>query len=306
MATRASSGSQHGHDRRNGYSGWKGYPGLLGQRHLTRTEGASELDPLSRYSAKAYRPAGKLTGKVAIITGADRGIGRAVAVAFAREGADVAILHDGEDADAAETRRTVEDTGRRALTIRGDISDDSFCQRAARQVVDELGRLDILVNNAAVQVRTNDVQALRREQLERTFQVNVFGYFFMVQACLPFMAAGSSIIATGSETGIFGSDRLPDYSATQGAIHALTRSLAQQLVSRGIRVNAVAPGPEWSLLPVTPSSPPDTIAAFGNRSGLGRPAGPEEIAPAYVFFASNADSSFITGQVLAELGGVMP
>jgi NAD(P)-dependent dehydrogenase (short-subunit alcohol dehydrogenase family) len=307
MATRASSESHNGHDSRNGYSGWNGYRGLFEQQHLIEAGGASELDPLPRYSAKAYRPGGKLTGKVAIITGADRGIGRAVAVAYAGEGADVAILHDGDDRDAAETRVAVEDAGRRALTIRGDISDDSFCQRAARQVVDELGHLDILVSNAAVQVRTDDVQALRREQLERTFQVNVFGYFFMVQACLPFMVAGSSIIATGSETGIFGSDRLPDYSATQGAIHALTRSLAQQLLPKGIRVNAVAPGPEWSpLAPATPGSPPDTVAAFGKGTGLGRPARPEEIAPAYVFFASNADSSFITGQVLAELGGVTP
>jgi NAD(P)-dependent dehydrogenase (short-subunit alcohol dehydrogenase family) len=228
-----------------------------------------------------------------------------VAIAYAREGADVAILHEGDDRDAAATRVAVEDAGRRALLIRGDISDDSFCQRAARQVVSELGHLDILVSNAAVRVRTDDVLALRREQLERTFQVNVFGYFFMVQACLPFMAAGSAIVATGSETGIFGSDHLPDYSATQGAIHALTRSLAQQLLPRGIRVNAVAPGPEWSpAVPATPGSPPETLAAFGNGSARGRPAEPEEIAPAYVFFASNADSSFITGQVLAELGGI--
>jgi NAD(P)-dependent dehydrogenase (short-subunit alcohol dehydrogenase family) len=305
MATRASSESRNGHDRRNGYWGWKGYLGLLGRGHLTRNDDASELDPLPLYSAKAYRPAGKLTGKVAIITGADLGIGRAVAIAYAREGADVAILHDGDDRDAAATRVAVEDAGRRALIIRGDISDDSFCRRAARQVVDELGRLDILVSNAAVQVRTDDVLALGREQLERTFQVNVFGYFFMVQACLPFMPAGSAIVATGSETGIFGSDRLPDYSATQGAIHALTRSLAQQLLPKGIRVNAVAPGPDGSLpVSATPGAPPDTVAAFAKSKGPGRPVRPEEIAPAYVFFASNADSSFITGQVLAELGGV--
>jgi NAD(P)-dependent dehydrogenase (short-subunit alcohol dehydrogenase family) len=305
MATRASSERHNGHARRNGYSGWNGYPRLLDEQHRTGTEDASPLDPLPRYSAKAYRPAGKLTGKVAIITGADRGIGRVVAIAYAREGADVAILHDGDERDAAETRRAVEDAGRRALIIRGDISDDSFCQRAARQVVDELGHIDILVSNAAVQVSTDDVLALRREQLERTFQVNVFGYFFMVQACLPFMPAGSAIIATGSETGIFGSERLPDYSATQGAIHALTRSLAQQLLPRGVRVNAVAPGPEVSPpLPATPGSSPDAVAAMGKGTDRGEPVRPEDLAPAYVFFASNADSSFITGQVLAELGGV--
>jgi NAD(P)-dependent dehydrogenase (short-subunit alcohol dehydrogenase family) len=278
---------------------------LLEPQSRSETGDANPLEPLPRYSAKGYRPGGKLTGKVAIITGADRGIGRAVAIAYAREGADVAILHDGDDRAAAETRVAVEDAGRRALIIRGDISDDSFCQRAARRVVDELGHLDILVSNAAVQVPNDDVQALRREQLERTFQVNVFGYFFMVQACLPFMAAGSSIIATGSQTGIFGSDRLPDYSATKGAIHALTRSLAQQLLPRGIRVNAVAPGPEASpSVTAARGLPPERVSAFGTGTGLGRLATPEELVPAYVFFASNADSSFITGQVLAELGSI--
>jgi NAD(P)-dependent dehydrogenase (short-subunit alcohol dehydrogenase family) len=245
-------------------------------------------------SGAAQHATGKLQRQVAVITGGDSAVGRAVATAFAREGADVALLYDSDDAHADATRRGVEDLGRRALTLRGDVSDPAFCTSAAQQVVAGLGRLDILVNNAAVKLCTDDVQVLRREQLERTFQVNVFGYFFMVQACLPFMPRGSAIIATGSETGIFGSDRLPDYSATNGAIHALTRSLAQQLLPRGIRVNAVAQG-------MTPTLDPEQPATQDTRTGLGRPAAPEELAAAYVFFASNVDSGFITGQVLAEL-----
>jgi NAD(P)-dependent dehydrogenase (short-subunit alcohol dehydrogenase family) len=300
VATR-SNGKHNGHV--NGHGLVNGYAGLEAGRPSPREPLLGEAAMLGRpapgtlYAARGYRPTGKLTGKVAIITGADSGLGRAVALAYAREGADVAILYYEHDVDALDAREAVEDAGRRAVTIRGDVADEAFCQSAVAQVERELGRVDILVSNAAVQIRTDDVQALGREQLERTFRVNVFGYLFMVQACLPRMSPGSAIIATGSEAGIFGSDHLPDYSATQGAVHALTRSLAQQLLPRGIRVNAVAAGV------LSPSPEQAEAACDGHGPGRGRVTQPEDLAPAYVFLASNADSSFVTGQVLTELDG---
>jgi NAD(P)-dependent dehydrogenase (short-subunit alcohol dehydrogenase family) len=310
MATATSNGKHNGHSNGNRGNGghWNGnhphetHEPAPAEQLLTIPGHVGDMAPPA-YSAKAYRPAAKLAGKVAIITGADSGIGRAVALAYAREGADVAILYCSHDADAALTRKGVEDAGRRALLIKGDVSDEGFCRSAVQQVMAELGRVDILVSNAAVQERTDDVQTLSREQLERTFGVNVFGYFFMVQACLPFMDAGSVIIATGSEAGIFGSVQLPDYSATKGAVHAITRSLAQQLLPRGIRVNAVAPGLVWCERSASePGLAPPASGELGASVAKGRAAPPEEIAPAYVFFASNADSGLISGQVLAKLG----
>jgi len=293
VATR-SNGKHNGHV--NGHAGLE--PGRIFSREpqLAEASALGRPAPSPLVLAQGYRPAGKLTGKVAIITGADSDLGRAVAQAYAREGADVAILYYEDDAVANDARQAVEDAGRRAVTIRGDVADEAFCRSAVEQVERELGRIDILVSNAAVQVPNADVLTLRAAQLERTFRVNVFGYLFMVQACLPRMAPGGAIIATGSETGIFGSDRLPDYSATQGAVHALTRSLAQQLQPRGIRVNAIAAG-----LPSEQPESGDTLSAAGHAPNRGGSRQPEDLAPAYVFLASNADSRCITGQVLTEL-----
>ena len=274
-------------------------------RKLDKPGLEAELEPKPRYQAPRYKPAGKLEGKVALITGGDSGIGRAVAVIYAREGADVAITAlAAEREDAAETRRAVEAEGRRCVIIEGDLSETPACTRAVQRTVAELGRLDILVHNAAHQNRKKGLEEVEDEEWDRTFKVNVYAYYRLVKAALPHLKPGSSIIATGSITGIQGSSELPDYSSTKGAIHTLTKTLAQNLIHRGIRVNCVAPGPVWTPLNAADEGQtPEKVAEFGKHTPLERPAQPEEIAPAYVFFASDADSSFITGVVLPALGG---
>jgi NAD(P)-dependent dehydrogenase (short-subunit alcohol dehydrogenase family) len=261
------------------------------------------MEPRPRYEGPEYRPAGKLEGKVALITGGDSGIGRAVALLYAREGADVAIVYlPEEQSDAAETREAVEATGRSIVLIPGDVGDPRFCETAVARTVEALGQLDILVNNAAYQQHKDDIEDISVEEWERTFRVNIHGYFFMAKAALRRMDEGAVIINTGSITGLRGSKGLLDYAATKGAIHAFTKSLAQMLVERRIRVNCVSPGPVWT--PLNPADrPAEDVAHFGEDTPYGRPAHPEEIAPAYVFFASTADSSYITGEVLTQLGG---
>jgi NAD(P)-dependent dehydrogenase (short-subunit alcohol dehydrogenase family) len=263
----------------------------------------SRLSPRPRFEAQEYKPAGKLAGKAALITGGDSGIGRAVAVLFAREGANVAIVClPQEESDARETIRHIEAEGRRAILIMGDLTEAQFPAQCVESAVKTFGSLDILVNNAAFQQHQPGLDALTDEQFDHTFKTNIYGYFRMCKAALPHLSPGSVILNTGSITGLNGSKELLDYSATKGAIHAFTKSLAQNLVEKEIRVNCVAPGPVWT--PLNPSDQePDKVAKFGQQVPYGRPAQPEEIAPAYVFLASNADSGYITGEVLTPLGG---
>jgi len=272
-------------------------------QHQERPGIEREMRPRPKYEGSEYRDAGKLTGKRALITGGDSGIGRAVAHLFAREGADVAIVYlDVEDVDARETADGIRALGRECLLIPGDVTDPAFCADAVRTTIEELGSLDILVNNAAYQQHQDDIVDLSVEQWERTFRTNIFAYFYMARAAVPFMKSGSAIINTGSITGIEGSGKLLDYSSTKGAIHTFTKSLAQSLVDRGIRVNCVAPGPVWTPLNVADKSA-EEAAKHGSSVPMKRPAQPEEIAPAFVFFASHADSSYITGEVITLLGG---
>jgi NAD(P)-dependent dehydrogenase (short-subunit alcohol dehydrogenase family) len=264
----------------------------------------SRLNPRPRYEAEHYKAAGKLEGKIALITGGDSGIGRAVAILFAREGASVAINYlEEEQQDADVTLAEIENAGGECIHIPGDLSDPAFCSRLVEETVEKLGGLDILVSNAAHQSR-KPLENLTDEELEYTFSTNVFAYIRLARAALGHMEPGSAIIATSSETGILGSKELPDYSATKGAINAFTKTLAQALIPKGIRVNAVAPGPVWTPLnPSDPGLPPEKVAKFGQSNPMGRPAQPEELAPTYVFLASNADSSYITGTVVQVMGG---
>jgi len=263
----------------------------------------SRIESRPRYEAPHYKGSGKLRDRVALITGGDSGIGRAVAVLFAREGADVSIVYlEEEESDAEETRAAVEREGRRALLIPGDVREAGFCVEAVERTVEELGKLDVLVNNAAFQQHQDSLEDVTEEQWDRTFRTNIYGYFHMAKAALAYLREGACIVNTGSITGLQGSKELLDYSATKGAIHAFTKSLAMNLVERKIRVNCVAPGPVWT--PLNPSDKSaEKVAEFGSDTPMKRPAQPEEIAPAYVYFASEADSSYVTGEVLTLLGG---
>jgi NAD(P)-dependent dehydrogenase (short-subunit alcohol dehydrogenase family) len=262
------------------------------------------VTPRPRFEAPLYRSAAKLQGKVALITGGDSGIGRAVANLYGKEGADVAIVFlPAEKTDAQETRRWVEKSGRKCLLIPGDLTSRAFCERAVQKVIDEFGKLDILVNNAAYQNRVPKIEDITDEEFDRTFQTNIYAYFWLCRAAVPHMRPGSAIIATSSETGILGSEKLLAYSSTKGAINAFTKTLAMDLVERGIRVNAVAPGPVWTPLnTVDRGKSAQKLKQFGAKTLFKRPAQPEELAPAYVFLASDADSSFITGVILEEMG----
>lgn len=275
----------------------------LPAQHQAKPGKEAALSPKPQYGAPLYKGSDKLLDKVALVTGGDSGIGRAVAVLYAREGADVAIVYlPQEHEDAEETRRAVEAEGRSALLIPGDVRDPEFCRQAVEQAVNEFGHLDILVNNAAFQQHQKTLEDVTEVQWDITFKTNIYGYFYMAKAALPFLKEGAAIVNTGSITGLEGSKELLDYSATKGAIHAFTKSLAQNLVERKVRVNCVAPGPVWTPLNPSDKSAED-VAQFGADTLMKRPAQPEEIAPAYVYFASEADSSYVTGEVLTLLGG---
>jgi len=271
------------------------------QHQNQRPGSETKMHPQPEFESNAYKAAGKLEGKVALITGGDSGIGRAVAVHYAKEGADVSIVYLNEHQDAEETKRQVEQEGRKCILIAGDVGDDAFCRDAVKETVEKLGKLDILVNNAAEQHPQKKIEDITKEQLERTFRTNIFGMFYMTQAAMPHLSKGSTIINTTSITAYRGSPQLLDYASTKGAIVAFTRSLSMNVVGQGIRVNAVAPGPIWT--PLIPSTfPADQVSEFGSTQPMKRPGQPEELAPAYVYLASS-DSSYVSGQVIHVNGG---
>jgi NAD(P)-dependent dehydrogenase (short-subunit alcohol dehydrogenase family) len=290
-------------DDRPMQAGAREYPAPpLPKQHLKKPGLEADLQLQPMWDAPFYKGSGKLMDKVALITGADSGIGRSVAVLFAREGADVAIAYLDEDEDAQVTKAAVEKEGRRAILIPGDVANPKFADAAVAMTVEALGKLDILVNNAAFQEHVADIADLTLEHFDRTLKTNLYGYFLMAKAAIPHMLPGSAILMTGSVTGIEGEKHLLDYSLTTGGIHAFTRALAGSLIKKGIRVNAVAPGPVW-----TPLNPADKlaeqVARFGSDTPMKRPAQPEEIAPAFVFLASPQTSSYITGEILPIVGG---
>ena len=261
------------------------------------------MKPRPKAVDEKHHGSGKLRNKVAIITGGDSGIGRAVAVAFAKEGADIAIVYLEEHKDANETKSLVEEKGRRCLLVSGDVGHEDFCRKAVGQIINEFGKIDILVNNAAEQHPQESIEKITEKQLERTFRTNIFSFFFMTKAAMKYLSKGSAIINTTSVTAYKGSAHLLDYSSTKGAITAFTRSLSQALADKAIRVNGVAPGPIWTpLIPSTFS--PEEVETFGSDVPLGRPGQPEEVAPSYLFLASD-DSSYMTGQVLHPNGGTI-